>query len=169
MGRAYHRSVLARFNLWQPASVRQRNGRLERPPIPARLQTRLRPRSPCRSQPTCASAAVGRLSRRTGHTTCEGLGFRCRWLYRKCGRPIGAVLGLVEGCQLLVWSRNELSTRWVCSKMPIERAASVVSSPCRTRFLSVSRWWAISSEAARKSRSTWAKFRSIVTRSIPSA
>jgi hypothetical protein len=26
-------------------------------------------------------------------------------------------------------SRNELSTRWVCSKMPIERTASVVSSP----------------------------------------
>jgi hypothetical protein len=69
------------------------NGRLERPPISARLQTRLRPRSPCRSQPTCASAAVARLSRRTGHTTCERQSSRSRSPYRKCGRPIGAVLG----------------------------------------------------------------------------
>jgi hypothetical protein len=50
--------------------------------------------------------------------------------------------------------------------MLIERTASVVSSPCRVRSFSVSCCWTISYEAARKSRSTWAKFRSIVARSI---
>jgi hypothetical protein len=91
-GRAYHRSVLGRFHQ-APAGISQANGIAVFNNYPASRDCKL---DCVRGLPVDLSRHApvqGRLSRRTGHTTCEGQRSRSRSPYQKCGRPIAEMLG----------------------------------------------------------------------------